>query len=76
MTAEEILATHANLPALPVVTAPDMLRAQGYSPSKDDRAAIKARADWFEALDMPREVGILVVDIYTGSPIGHLIFKG
>lgn len=63
-----------DLPELPTVYAVSMLVAQGYRPSKGERAAITARADFFESEELGREVHIRVVDPYTGAHIGSLIF--
>jgi hypothetical protein len=63
------------LPALPAVSAPNMLIAQGWKPNRDELAAIEARADFFESEDLPREVHIRVVDVYTGARIGSLIYN-
>lgn len=59
--------------ALPVVSAKDMLRAQGYSPTADERAAIVALADEFEAQGLSRKVAIKVCD-FEGARIGSLEF--
>lgn len=73
-SATEITATAKSLPTLPVVTAKSMLYAQGYTPTRQERAAILARADFFETVGMSREVNIKVVD-FSGSHIGHLGFN-
>jgi hypothetical protein len=73
--ATEITTRVGNLPTLPVVTALNMLHAQGWKPSADERAAIKARADFFESMEMDRSVHVKVVDVYTNARIGSLIFN-
>lgn len=74
-TAEEISARVATLPAVPTVTALDMLRAQAWVATDEERAVIKARADFFEWVGMDRSVHIKVVDVYTGARIGTLIYN-
>ncbi len=64
-----------NLPTLPVVRSLDMLRAQAWTPTATERAAIAARADFFASEGMGREVRIRVEDVYTGAAIGYLIFN-
>jgi hypothetical protein len=71
----EFKAAKAALPALPTIAALDVLRSQAWKPSADERAALKAWGDWFEALDMSREVHLKVVDVYTGVKIGEIIFN-
>lgn len=63
-----------NLPALPVVRAKNMIMAQGYVPTKDEMAAITARADFFSSEGLSREVHVRVEDVYTGARLGSLIF--
>lgn len=75
MNAQTITSQVKNLPALPVVMANGMLSAQGYKPTTEERAAIDARADFFESLGMTREVNIPVMDVYTGARIGSLVFN-
>ena len=74
-TAAEIKARAANLPAVPTVTALDMLRAQAWKPSATELAAITARADFFEWVGLSREVCVPVADVYTGALIGRLIYN-
>lgn len=57
--------------ALPVVTAQDMLHAQGYEMTADDRAAVVALADRYETLGIPRRVLLKVCDT-DGQRIGAL----
>lgn len=71
----EFKAAKAALPAIPAIMAVDMLRSQGWKPSADERAALKAWGDWFEALDMSREVHLKVVDVYTGAKIGEIVYS-
>lgn len=75
MNAQTIAGQVKNLPALPTVMATGMLAAQGFKPSTEERAAIRARADFFESLGMTREVNIPVVDTYTSARIGTLVFN-
>lgn len=63
------------LPKLPTVLASNMIYAQGWSPTAEELAAIKARADFFEAEGMSREVHIRVLDVYTNAKIGTLIYS-
>jgi len=74
MTDAEIIARMKALPAVPVVLAKDMMYAQGWKPSAEERAALVARNDCFEELGMPRGVNILVLDCYTKAKIGSLHF--
>jgi hypothetical protein len=60
---------------LPTIAALDMLHAQGWKPSADELAAIKARADFFESEGMTREVHLKVVDVYTNTKIGEIIYS-
>lgn len=75
MNASEIHAEVEVLPTLPEVMAIDMLRAQGWRPSQQERAAIKARADFFQKMGLDRSVNIRVVDVYTGVKIGTLVYN-
>lgn len=75
ITDHEVSARAAALPALPVVTALDMLHAQGWKANAVELIAIKARADFFEWAGMDRSVNIKVVDVYSGARIGSLIFN-
>jgi hypothetical protein len=75
MSATEIHARVSALPAVPVIMALDMLHCQGWKPNADELAAIKARADFFESMDMDRSVHIRVVDVYTGAKIGTMIYN-
>lgn len=75
MDAQTITSRVKNLPALPTVMANSVLAAQGYKPSTAERAAITARADFFESLGMTREVNIPIVDVYTSARIGTLVFN-
>lgn len=64
------------LPALPTVLAKDMMFAQGWAPSDSELAAIRARADFYEALGLSREVHIRVGDVYNPKcKIGELIYR-
>lgn len=74
-TAAEIKARKASLPDVPTIMALDMLRSQGWKPTADELAAIKARADFFEWVGMTREVHLTVVDVYTGAKIGEIIYN-
>jgi hypothetical protein len=73
MSTEEITTTVRNLPALPQVMAKSMLFAQGYRPTQTERAAMVARAEFFEMMGMTRTVSIAVVD-FDGVRIGSLEF--
>lgn len=75
MNATEIVKRVDSLPELPQILARDMYVAQGWKPSTEERAAIKARADFFEEMGMSRDVHIRVVDVYNPKcKIGELIF--
>lgn len=76
MNASEIVTRVEKLPTLPVVIAKDMMFAQGWKPTDSERAAINARADFFQDMGMTRDVHIRVEDVYTGAKIGELIFRG
>ncbi len=69
------MTTTRNLPKLPEVLAKDMMIAQGWRPTADELAAIKARADFFESEGLTREVHIRVRDTYTNGVIGSLIYS-
>lgn len=69
----EILTKANNLPVIANVIANNMLTAQGYTPSTAERAAILARADFFESVGMARKVNVKVVD-FGGMHIGDLEF--
>ncbi|MBU8814015.1 MULTISPECIES: hypothetical protein [Mycolicibacterium] len=73
MNATETIAKIKSLPALPTVIAADVLHAQGYAPTADERAAITAHAEFFETMGMPRTVNIKVVD-FGNIHIGNLAF--
>lgn len=75
MNAADIKAKVQSLPELPVVQASNMLTAQGYVPTVSERAAIKARADFFKEMEMPTRVSVKVVD-FSGQQIGSLEFFG
>jgi pantothenate kinase type III len=75
MTNAEIIAKVDTLPKLPVIMAKDMLFAQGWKASESERAAIRARADFYEEMGLDRSVNLRVVDVYTGAKIGHLVFN-
>lgn len=60
--------------ALPTVFAKSMIYAQAWAPTSEERAAITARADFFESIGMSRSVNIKVVDPSTGGVIGSLAF--
>lgn len=59
--------------ALPIVLASDMIRAQGYVPTADERAVIVALADLFEGMGLSRRVSVKVCD-FDGVRIGSLEF--
>lgn len=65
----------SRLPKLPEVLAQSMIYAQGWKPTAEELAAIKARADFFEAEGLSREVHIRVLDVYSHAPIGSLIYR-
>lgn len=65
---------HMTSNQLPTITALDMLHAQGWKPTADERSAIVAKADFFEANGLSRTVNLSVVDVYTGTKIGQLAF--
>lgn len=71
----EFKAAKAALPALPTIMALDMLQSQAWKPSADERRALKAWGDWFEMLDMSREVHLKVVDVYTDVKIGEIVYS-
>lgn len=53
-------------PKLPVIAAASMLYAQAWKATDDERASIKAYADWARnALDRtaPQEISLTVVDV-------------
>jgi hypothetical protein len=62
-----------SLPKLPIVVAQSVLHAQGYVPTASERAAIDARADFFESEGLCRDVHVAVIDIYSGARIGSII---
>lgn len=64
-----------NTAKLPTVLAPNMLVAQGWTPTARELELIKARADFFESHGMSREVHIQVRDTYTQTKIGELIYN-
>ena len=63
-----------SLPALPVVIAHSMLAAQGFSPTAEQRAAMIARADFFESAGMARTVYVQVRG-HGGERLGDLVFN-
>lgn len=63
----------ADLPELPTVIAADMLHAQGYTPTAEERAAIVARGDFFAQHGVSRLVRVPVRD-FNGLLIGSLDF--
>lgn len=73
MNATDIITTANQLPKIADVTASTMLTAQTYTPTAAERAAIVARADFFERLGMTRTVNVKVVD-FGGAHIGNLAF--
>jgi len=69
--------TRTDSPELPVILARTVLEAQGWRPSKSDRAAIVARADWLRELtgtDHLFPITVMIKDIYTGANIGSVTF--
>ncbi len=60
------------LPVLPVVSALDMLHAQAWTPTAEERDAIRQHADFFAAEGLSSTVRIRVSDVYTGARIGFL----
>lgn len=74
MNATEIISKANSLPELPTVIANNMLYAQAYVPTAAERAAIVARAEFFEGMGMSRKVNVNVADS-EGLRIGHLEFN-
>lgn len=72
--AQRIITQAASLPELPAVRAADMLRSQAYEPTAEERAAIVARADFFESIGMTRAVTVAVFDFH-GARIGSIVFN-
>lgn len=73
MNATDIITAASQLPKIAAVTASTMLTAQAYTPTTAERAAIIARADFFESLGMARTVNVKVID-FAGAHIGNLAF--
>ena len=72
---EDIAAELAALPTLPVIYARDMYAAQGVRLAADDRAALKARADFGRKWGFPN-VGItLRVLDPSGAHIGGMTYR-
>lgn len=73
MSTTEILTKANSLPVIANVIANNMLTAQGYTPTAAERAAILARADFFDSVGMARKVNVKVID-FGGTHIGDLEF--
>ena len=72
---EDIAAELAALPTLPAIYARDMYAAQGVRLTADDRAALKARADFDRKWGFPN-VGItLRVLDPSGAHIGGMTYR-
>lgn len=63
-----------SLPALPTVWAVNMYAAQGVKLGSGERAAVVARADFFQSIGLDRSVTLKVVDPRTGERHGSLTY--
>lgn len=73
MNRSDTRTTARSLPALPTVFASSMLYASAYKPTPEERAAMVARADFYEEMELPREVTLPVI-APMGNRIGDLRF--
>ncbi|MBB5495794.1 hypothetical protein [Nocardiopsis metallicus] len=66
--------TATRRPALPQIIATSMIHAQGYTLTAEERAAVVAKADFFESLGLSRTVTLKVIDPW-GARIGSIEFN-
>jgi len=62
------------LPELPTLFATSMIYAQGWKPSTEELAAIKARKAFFREIGIPDSLNITVKHPQTGETIGYMQF--
>ena len=71
---EDIAAELAALPPLPIIYARDMYAAQGVRLAADDRAALKARADFDRKWGFPNGITLRVLSP-SGAHIGGMTYR-